>query len=211
MKAARAENVGDLEGETGWLIVGLGNPGKEYERTPHNLGFLVVDRLAEVHGIRMTRPEGRALVGAGTVAGRRAILAKPQTFMNLSGGSVKALLEKYALDTGRLVLVYDELALPWGLLRVRPKGSSAGHNGVESVIRSLGSGDFARVRLGIHPGHEVGDSAEYVLAPMKRAWEEELDELLDTGCRVVESIIAEGVEKAMAKFNRRAQGIQEDQ
>jgi len=204
--------VVDLGDANTWLVVGLGNPGPEYERTPHNLGFLAIDRLAVAHGIRINRPEANALVGAGSVERRPAILAKPRTFMNLSGVSVKALMEKYRLGAENLVLVYDELALPWASMRIRPRGSSAGHNGVESVIRSLGTGEFARVRLGIHPGHEVRDGAEYVLAPVKRAWEKELDELLDNACRAVESIIAEGVDKAMATFNRRAQGLtNEDQ
>lgn len=188
----------------GWLVVGLGNPGAKYELTPHNLGFLVVDRLAERNGIRVTRPECKALFGLGSFGTEPVALAKPQTFMNLSGGSVKALLERYSLDPDRLVLVYDELALPWMNIRVRPKGSSAGHRGVESVIQSLGSVEFARVRLGVDPGHPVGDGAKFVLAPFRRAQLKQVDELQDAAAEAVESIIAEGVEKAMAKFNRRA-------
>ena len=190
-----------------WLVVGLGNPGPRYEATPHNLGFLVVDRLAAAHGIRVTRPDSRALIGPGAVDGRPVILAKPQTFMNLSGPSVKGLLDKYELSTENLLLIYDELALPWGSLRIRPKGSSAGHNGVESVIRSVGSSDFARLRLGIQPDHPIRDGAEFVLAPFERAQQKDVDELLDLACRAAESIIAEGVEKAMTKYNRRAQGL----
>jgi PTH1 family peptidyl-tRNA hydrolase len=193
------------------LIVGLGNPGPEYEMTFHNLGFLTVDRLAGRHKVRITRKEAAALVGRGEVAGTAVVLAKPQTYMNLSGPSVKALLEKYELDTGDLLLVYDELALPWASIRIRPRGSSAGHNGVESVIGSLGTGDFARLRLGIHPGHPIGDGSKFVLSPIRRAQWNELDELLDQAVDAVESIIAEGVEKAMARFNRRAQGSEEDQ
>jgi len=139
------------------------------------------------------------------------LLAKPQTFMNLSGVSVGRLLEKYELSTGGLVLVFDDLDLPWGGIRIRPKGSSGGHKGVQSVIRETGSSDFARVRLGIHPGREVGDGAEFVLSPIKRGQEKELDELLSRGCEAAASIVTEGVVKAMARFNRRAQGSKSEE
>lgn len=191
-----------------WLIVGLGNPGPEYELTPHNLGFLTVDRLAERHSIRVTRKEAAALVGLGTIEGSPAILAKPQTYMNVSGPSVKALLAKYELKPENLLLVYDELALPWMQIRVRPRGSAAGHNGVKSVIGNLGTEEFARIRMGIHPGHPIGDGASFVLSPYRKAQWKELDELLEQSANAVESILAEGVEKTMAKFNRRAQGME---
>lgn len=189
-----------------WLVVGLGNPGPEYEATPHNLGFLVVDRLAERNGIRLSRKDSMALVGIGSIGSSETMLAKPQTYMNLSGPSVEKLLSKHGLAVEDLVLVYDELDLPWTAVRIRPSGTAAGHRGSESVIRSLGSNNFARVRLGIHPGHPVSDGAKFVLSPFKRAQKEELDELLDFASQAVESIIAEGVEKSMAKFNRRARG-----
>jgi PTH1 family peptidyl-tRNA hydrolase len=193
-----------------WLILGLGNPGPEYELTPHNLGFLVVDRLGERHGIRVTRPECRSLAGTGKIGAAPVVLAKPQTFMNVSGPAVKALLEKYELKAPNLLLVYDELALPWMHVRIRPKGSSAGHNGVKSVIQSLGTEEFARLRLGIRPDHEI-QGVKYVLAPFRRGLEKELDQLLDEACNAVESITAEGVEKSMAKYNRRAGGEKEEQ
>ena len=190
-----------------WLVVGLGNPGEEYENTPHNLGFMVVDRLAQRNGgIRVARWECQSLVGEGWFGRERVLLAKPQTYMNRSGPAVRSLAEKHSLAAADLILVHDELALAWTGLRIRPKGSSAGHNGVESVIGSLGTQDFVRVRMGIHPGHPIGDGARFVLAPMRRALKEELDELLDFACQAVESIVAEGVERAMAKFNRRARG-----
>jgi PTH1 family peptidyl-tRNA hydrolase len=192
--------------EIEWLIAGLGNPGDEYELTPHNLGFMVVDRLAVRHSIRVTRKEAAALVGLGRIGNTAVGLAKPQTFMNVSGPSVKALLAKYGLGPERLILVFDELALPWTHIRVRPKGSSAGHNGVESVIRSVGTEEFPRVRLGIHPGQPLGDGAKFVLSPIKKAQWKELDETVEQGALAVETIIAEGVEKSMTKFNRRAQG-----
>ena len=197
--------------DKGWLVAGLGNPGPEYERTPHNLGFLAVDRLAERHGVRVTRKEANSLVGLGQVAGRRVVLVKPQTFMNVSGPAVKALLDRYELGTPDLLLVYDELALPWRQFRIRPKGSSAGHNGVKSVIRTVGTEEFARLRLGIHPGHPIGDGAKFVLEPIRKPMWKELDEMLDHAADAIESILAEGVEKSMAKYNRRAQGLTEEE
>ena len=198
--------------EIEFLIVGLGNPGAEYEFTPHNLGFLVIDRLAESHAIRVSRKESVSLVGLGVIGGKRVALAKPQTFMNLSGPAVRGLLERYGLQPGRLVVAYDELDLPWGTLRIRPKGSAAGHKGMKSVIGSLGTNEIARVRLGIHPeGREVGDGAHFVLAPFRRAQKQEVEEVVAKAAAAVESIIAEGVEKSMAVFNRRAQGLTEEE
>ena len=194
-----------------WLIVGLGNPGPEYEYTAHNLGFLVIDRLAARNNIKATRKDSMALVGQGAIGGRKVLLAKPQTFMNVSGPSVNGLLTKYELQPGQLLLVYDELDLPWQSLRIRPNGSAGGHHGVDSVIRSIGSTDFPRVRLGIHGGSRERDGAQIVLSRFKRGQREELDELLDYSAQAVESIIAEGVEKSMTKFNRRAQGQNEEE
>jgi|SRR5579859_729075 len=200
-----------MEDEIEYLIVGLGNPGAEYENTPHNLGFLVIDRLAESHGIRVGRKQNLALVGLGAIGAKRIALAKPQTFMNLSGPAVKGLLERYGLQPDRLILVYDELALPWQELRIRPRGSDAGHNGMKSVIGSLGTSEFPRVRLGIHPDHAVGDGAKFVLARFKRAQKKEVEEVAGRGAAAVESILAEGVEKSMAVFNRRAGGLKTEE
>jgi len=194
-----------------WLIAGLGNPGPEYEQTYHNLGFLALDRLGERANIRLTRPECKALVGAGVVAGQSALLAKPQTFMNLSGGSIQPLLQKYTLPPERLILIYDELALDWGSLRVRPKGSAGGHNGVSSIIRSVGNENFIRVRLGIRPEHPVKEMKDYVLSKVRKAQMETLESTLQQALQAVETIITEGVEKAMTIHNRRAQGAHEEQ
>ncbi|MBI1898108.1 MAG: aminoacyl-tRNA hydrolase [Acidobacteria bacterium] len=199
------------EGSGAWLVIGLGNPGPEYEWTPHNLGFLVIDRLAEANRIRVTRKDSNALLGAGAIGGAPALLAKPQTFMNLSGPPVKLLMAKHGIGPDRLIVVYDELDLPWGSVRIRPQGSAAGHNGMESVIRSVGTQDFPRVRLGIHPGHPVKDGAEFVLTPLRKAQVKELDELLDHAARAVESVIAEGVTMSMTKFNRRARGLTQEE
>jgi PTH1 family peptidyl-tRNA hydrolase len=190
-----------------FLVAGLGNPGEEYALTPHNLGFLAVDRLAEQHGIRVTRRDSKALVGVGEIEGREVMLAKPQTFMNLSGTSLAPLMEKHGIELGQLVVVYDELDLPWRALRIKPKGSAAGHNGMKSMIQSLKTNEIVRVRLGIYPDHPIRDGAEFVLAPIKRSQMKELDEFIDYAADAVRSIIAEGVEKAMTKFNRRAPGL----
>ena len=189
-----------------FLVAGLGNPGEEYVRTPHNLGFLTIDRLAERHGIRVTRKDSRALVGLGEIDGQEVMLAKPQTFMNLSGTSLAPLMEKHSVPPDRLVVVYDELDLPWLSLRIKPKGTPAGHKGMISVIGSLGTNDLARVRLGIHPGRPLRSGAEYVLAPVRRSQDKELDDFVGYAADAVDSIIAEGVAKAMTKFNRRAPG-----
>jgi PTH1 family peptidyl-tRNA hydrolase len=200
-----------MAGDFEKLVVGLGNPGKEYEYTAHNLGFLVVDRLAERNGIKIGRKDSMALVEQGTVAGKKVLLAKPQTFMNISGESVNGLLVKHEIAPGDLILIYDELDLPWRSLRIRPRGSAAGHRGMDSVIRTAGTDDFPRVRLGIHGGRREKDGAQIVLAKLTRAHKQELDELLDYASEAVESIIAEGVEKSMAKFNRRAPGLNEEE
>jgi peptidyl-tRNA hydrolase, PTH1 family len=193
-----------------WLVAGLGNPGEEYQHSPHNAGFLVVDRLAETHAIRVTRKEGKALVGIGSIAGRPVALAKPQTFMNLSGVSVKALLEKHEIAVANLIVIWDELNLPWGGLRVLGKGSAGGHNGAKSVIQSLGTQEFTRVRLGVNPGRPLHDGVEYLLSPLSRQHRKELEEAAVRAAEAVESIIAEGVEKSMTIYNRRAQGSKEE-
>jgi PTH1 family peptidyl-tRNA hydrolase len=200
-----------MEPEIEFLVAGLGNPGEEYENTPHNLGFKVIDRLAESNAIRVGRKENMSLVGLGTIRGKRVALAKPQTYMNLSGPSVKGLLERYGLTPDRLLLVYDELDIPWGSLRIKPKGSAAGHNGSKSVIASLGTNEFPRVRIGIRPDHPVEDGARFVLAPFKRAQKQEVEETVGRAAEAVESILAEGVEKSMTVFNRRAQGLNEEE
>jgi|SRR5215469_13231097 PTH1 family peptidyl-tRNA hydrolase len=196
------------------LIVGLGNPGEEYELTPHNLGFLVIDRLAESHAIRVSRKENdMSRVGLGSIGGKRVALAKPQTYMNRSGPAVKGLLERYELGPDGLLVVYDELDLPWGTLRIRPEGSAAGHNGIKSLIASLGTMKFARVRMGIdRPGRDrsAGKGKEFVLGRFSRAQKQEVEEAVALGAEAVESILAEGVEKSMAVFNRRARGLQQE-
>ncbi len=185
------------------LIVGLGNPGMEYAWTPHNLGFLTVDRLAETAGIRVERPEAKSYIGLGKLAGQEVALAKPQTMMNLSGLAVRELLARLEITPAELIVVCDEVALPWGMIRVRERGTAGGHNGLKSVIGAIGSTEFCRVRLGVQPDHPVGDLAAYVLHPLKRAELEQAGEMIDEAAQAVEVILAEGAGRAMTRFNKR--------
>ena len=185
------------------LIVGLGNPGPEYQWTPHNLGFLAVDELANRAGIRVERPEAKALVGLGKLAGEQVILAKPQTFMNLSGISVRELLEKYELGPQDLLAMWDEVQLPWGAIRMHSEGSAGSHNGAGSLISSLGTPAFARLRLGCGPDHPLSSRKEYVLRPMKKPELEVAAEMIAIAGDAVELLLTKGIEAAMAKYNRR--------
>src|SRR5271157_522073 len=185
------------------LIVGLGNPGPEYQWTPHNLGFLAVDEIANRASIRVERPEGKALVGRGKVAGEEVILAKPQTYMNLSGISVKELLGKYELQPSDLLVLFDERDLPWGMIRIGERGSPGTHNGAKSVTSSLGTQGFPRLRLGCGPDHAVHDLAAYVLRPMKKAELEVASEEVAQAADAVEMILQQGFAAAMNKYNRK--------
>jgi len=193
-----------------FLVVGLGNPGRGYARSPHNIGFMVVDRLAERESIRMNRKQCQALAGSGEIQGRPALLAKPQTYMNLSGVSVRWLMEKYSLTVQDLIVIYDDHDLPWTALRIRPRGSAGGHHGMESVIASLGASEFVRMRVGISPGCGKADP-QFLLKPFRREHRKPLSDLLDYAAQAVASIMSEGVEKAMTKFNRRAPGSQSEE
>jgi peptidyl-tRNA hydrolase, PTH1 family len=186
------------------LIVGLGNPGPEYQWTPHNLGFLAVDELANRGGIRVERPEAQALVGLGKLAGKDVILAKPQTYMNLSGNSVGRLMDKYEVEPAELLLMFDERDLPWGMIRIGERGSPGTHNGAKSVTSAVGTQEFARLRLGCGPDHPVGDLAAYVLRPMKKAELETASEMVGQAGDALELILAQGIAAAMNKFNRKA-------
>lgn len=185
------------------LIVGLGNPGPEYQWTPHNLGFLAVDELANRGGIRVARPEAKALVGLGKLAGEQIILAKPQTFMNLSGISVRELLEAYELGPQDVLAMWDEVQLPWGAIRIHAEGSAGSHNGAGSLISSLGTPAIARLRLGCGPDHPLSSRKEYVLRPMKKSELEVAAEMIADAGDAVELMLTKGIEAAMAKYNRR--------
>lgn len=184
------------------LIVGLGNPGIEYQFTPHNVGFLALDRVAERCQVRISNRHCHALTGRAEIAGQAALLAKPETYMNLSGMALRELVEKYEADPERdLIVVYDELDLPFGRVRIRERGSSAGHKGMASIIGALRTEEITRLRLGIAPEHEVRDGAGYVLSQFKKSQYEALDQLLDTAADAVEVILAEGPAAAMTRFN----------
>jgi peptidyl-tRNA hydrolase, PTH1 family len=185
------------------LIVGLGNPDPEYQRTPHNLGFLAVDELANRGSIRVARPEGKALVGRGKFAGEDVLLAKPQTYMNLSGKSVRELLDKYELGPGDLLVLWDEVQLPFGTIRIDRKGSGGSHNGANSVIGAVGTQEFPRIRLGCGPDHPLSSRKEFVLRPMKKAELEVAAEMVGKAGDAVEMILEKGIEPAMNIFNRR--------
>jgi peptidyl-tRNA hydrolase, PTH1 family len=185
------------------LIVGLGNTGIEYQFTPHNLGFLTIDRLANDIGVEVRNRNCRALTARAVIEEQQVLLAKPETYMNLSGMAVRELVGKYEADPGKdLIVVYDELDLPLGRIRIRQRGSSAGHNGMESIIGALGTQEFLRVRLGVGPDKKVSDGAKYLLSPFRKAQLKVLDEILDAASDAVRVILKEGPAAAMNRFNR---------
>jgi len=185
------------------MIVGLGNPGYEYHLTPHNLGFMAVDSLAEEWGLELTHREAQALTASTHVAGIEVLLAKPQTYMNLSGMAVARLIAKYDLEVGDLIVLVDDAALPLGSLRIRPRGSAGGHNGLKSIIGALDSADFVRVRMGVGPEQPITDRVSYVLGRFREADLETITEMLRQACEAVQVILREGSQAAMNRFNRR--------
>lgn len=186
------------------LIVGLGNPGEDYRLTPHNLGFMAIDRLASDWGVEVRNRHCRALTGKATVGSEEILLAKPETFMNLSGLSVRELVAKYEVSPeSDLIVIYDELDLPFGSIRIRQRGGTAGHNGMESVTGAVGTQEFVRIRLGIAPDFKPPDGAEYVLTPFKKKQMEVVAQVLDTATEAVKVILSEGAAAAMNRFNRK--------
>jgi len=186
------------------LIIGLGNPGIEYQFTPHNLGFLTIDRIANNLGVEIRNRQCRALTARAVIAGQPVILAKPETFMNLSGLSVRELVAEYQVDVkSDLIVIYDELDLPLGAIRIRTRGSSAGHNGMESILGALGTDEYLRVRLGIAPDRKITDGVKFVLTPFRKAQLKVVDEVLDIAAEAVEVILKEGPAAAMNRFNRK--------
>ena len=186
------------------LIVGLGNPGIEYQFTPHNMGFLAVDRIAEQCGVRVNNRHCRAQTARTRIAGNEVVLAKPETYMNLSGTSVRDLVREYQVQPEQdLILLYDELDLPFGTLRVRAGGRSAGHNGVESVISALRTQEIMRVRMGVGPDYPIDDGARYVLSQFKKSQYPVVDQVLDSAAEAVGVILGEGIGAAMNRFNRK--------
>lgn len=184
-----------------WLIVGLGNPGGQYEQTRHNLGFMLIDRLAQIAGSQIKREECRALVGRCEIENQTVELAKPLTYMNLSGESLACLLKKSERSVKNLIVVTDDLALPLGKIRLRPKGSDGGHNGLKSIIACLKTQEFIRLRIGIQPEHLIGDTKRFVLDKFSKTDLETVEKVLETSADAVRTVISDGVEKAMAVFN----------
>ena len=192
------------------LIVGLGNPGIEYESTPHNLGFLAIDRMADDLGVEVRNRQCRALTARAVIGDEPVLLAKPETFMNRSGDSVRALVAKHeAKPESDLIVIQDELDFPWGTLRIHRQRSSAGHNGIESIIEALGTQDFLRIRIGVAPDRKLEDGQRYLLSPMRKAQLKVVGEMLDTAAEAVKTILKEGPAAAMNRFNRKAEGEKE--
>ncbi len=185
-----------------WLIVGLGNPGEEYARTRHNIGFDCVKHLAQQHGLDFRTKRAKARIAEGQIAGQRVVLAKPFTFMNLSGQAVSGLRNWYKIDPAEhLIIIYDDLDLPFGKLRLRQRGSAGSHNGMKSIIGQLGTQDFARLRVGIDRPPPQWDQKAYVLGRFSREQQAELPDVLDRAADAIELILREGVTLAMNRIN----------
>jgi len=185
------------------VIVGLGNPGKEYAATRHNLGFMLIDKLASDEGILVKRRECESLVGQGQIEGDVTKLAKPQTYMNLSGIAVSCLLRKVESSepVKQLVVISDDLALPLGKIRIRERGSAGGHNGLKSIIAEVGTSEFIRLRIGIQPDHPISDSKRFVLDQFSASERPVVEETLEKSVQAMRTIIRDGVLKAMMEFN----------
>ena len=184
-----------------WLIVGLGNPGASYEKTRHNLGFMLVDLLAREAQTQVKRDECRSLIGRAEIAGQPAELAKPQTFMNLSGESVSCLLKKQERSVEKLIVISDDLALPFGKIRLRPQGSHGGHNGLRSIIDCLNTNEFVRLRIGIMPEHPISNTKNFVLENFSKSESAEVEKILVESADAVRTIVKDGIDAAMARFN----------
>ncbi|HXM21223.1 MAG TPA: aminoacyl-tRNA hydrolase [Terriglobales bacterium] len=188
------------------LIVGLGNPGVEYQFTPHNLGFLTIDRIANEHGVEVRNRQCRALTARAVIGSETVLLAKPETFMNLSGISVRELVGKHEVRAEEdLIVIQDELDFPLGTLRIHTRRSSAGHNGIESIINALGTQDFLRIRMGVAPDRKIEDGMSYLLAPFRKAQLKVVDEMLEVAAEAVKAIVTDGAAAAMNRFNRKGE------
>ena len=186
------------------IIVGLGNPGIQYQFTPHNLGFLAIDRIANEIDVDIRNRQCRALTARAVIGSETVLLAKPETFMNLSGVSVRELASKYEIRPEEdLIVIQDELDFPLGTLRIHTRRSSAGHNGVESIINALGTKDFLRIRMGVAPDYKIEDGMSYLLAPFRKTQLKVVDPVLDTAVEAVKVILTEGPDVAMNRFNRK--------
>lgn len=184
------------------LIIGLGNPGSEYQSTRHNMGFAAIDYISEKQGISVKKSKHQALIGEGTLGGERVVLAKPMTYMNLSGDAVSALARWYKVEPSDILVIYDDMDLPVGQMRLRPSGSAGGHNGMKSIILRLSSDQFPRLRIGIGR-KENNDTIDYVLGKLNREEQEIQFKLLGDVCDAVELFVKSGIEPAMNRYNRK--------
>ncbi|MHB1000177.1 MAG: aminoacyl-tRNA hydrolase [Armatimonadota bacterium] len=184
------------------LIIGLGNPGAEYRDTRHNIGFMVVDTIARRHHMQVKVRRNQAHIAEGTIEGQQVVLAKPMTFMNLSGQAVSGLMRRYRVDLSDVIIIYDDVALPLGKLRIRPAGSAGGHNGIKSIIHCIGSQDFPRVRIGI--GSPGRDMVDHVLSKFHKVEREIVRDSVERAADAVEMILTSGLELAMNRFNTAA-------
>lgn len=187
-----------------FIIVGLGNPSKEYEKTRHNVGFEVIDKLADKYNISVDTKKHRAYIGKGMIAGQKVILAKPQTYMNLSGESVRSLLDYYKVDEEQeLLVIYDDISLDNGQIRIRAKGSAGGHNGIKNIIAHLGGQVFPRIKVGVGEKPPKYDLADYVLGHFSKAEQELMDEGYEKSVHAVELILQGDMTEAMNEYNRK--------
>jgi PTH1 family peptidyl-tRNA hydrolase len=189
--------------QTTWLIAGLGNPGRKYENNWHNSGFKVLEILARRHRIDISRRRCKGLLGQGTIAGQKGLLLKPVTYMNLSGESIRAALSFYKIAAAACLVIYDDLDIPFSQIRIRESGSAGTHNGMRSIVASLGREDFPRIRVGIGPQPEQWDIVDYVLSDVPEASLENYRETLERAADAVEMILGEGLARAMNQFNRK--------
>jgi PTH1 family peptidyl-tRNA hydrolase len=192
----------DVSDKEAFLIIGLGNPGRNYRETRHNIGFMVVRRIAEILNISFTRTKSKALITDGHYQGNRLYMAKPQTFMNTSGQAVSALRKFYKIPLRNVLIIYDEVDLPFGTLRLKPSGGSAGHKGMQSIIQQLGTQEIPRLRMGV--GHAFGSkqAANYVLKPFSKDESEFLSGYLDRAAAAALAYTREGIDLAMTMYNR---------
>ncbi len=187
-----------------YIIAGLGNPSKEYEGTRHNAGFQVIDRIAEKYNISVDVKKHRALIGKGIIAGQKVILAKPQTFMNLSGESIRSLLDYYKIDEeNELIVIYDDISLEPGQIRIRAKGSAGGHNGIKNIIQHLGGQVFPRIKVGVGEKPPKMDLADYVLGHFSKEEKEQMDEGYEHAIHALELMLMGETSEAMNEYNRK--------
>ena len=186
-----------------YIIAGLGNPTKEYEKTRHNAGFDAIDVLAEKHGIQITERKHKAFCGTGFIGGERVLLAKPQTFMNASGESLREAADFYKIRPEQVIVIYDDISLRVGQLRIRTKGSAGGHNGIKSIIAHLGSQDFPRIKIGVGAKPDRMDLADYVLSRFSQTDRQMMDDAFQDAADAVEFMLADGADAAMNRYNRK--------